>query len=70
MSKEQNMLLQASEHCISEEDMKKIESLAEYTGEFIRDKAYEAHLLAQEEAKKQALEDKRKNLQTQISKMF
>lgn len=70
MNKEQGLLLQASEHCQNEEDMKKLAELAEYTGEFIRDAAYEAYLLLQEEQKKQEFENKRKELQSQIGKMF
>lgn len=70
MNKEQGLLLQASEHCQTEEDMKKLADLAEYTGDYIRDEAYKAYLLLQEEKKNQELEDKRKELQTQIGKMF
>ena len=48
----------------------KVAELAEYTGEYIRDAAYEAYLLLQEEQKKQEIEDKRRELQSQIGKMF
>ena len=76
MQREQNMLLQASEHCQTAEDVKRVQELAEFTGDYIRDMAYEGELWAQEEAarlkelEKRTLETMREELKNGIQKMF
>jgi len=74
MNREQNLLMQASEHCQTEEDFKELSELADYTAEYIKDMTYEAYKKQEEgndELKRQReLKDKINYLKSKIKQMF
>lgn len=75
INREQNMLLQAVEHCEKDEEFDYIRELLDYTSEFIKGKAYDAYLKEEEirkleESSKITLEDIKNNVQEEIAKMF